>query len=367
MASAITASNASLASDEREFYAFIGSFTSEKRKARGTGISCYKLTGGVWEETGQIDGLVNPSFLVSDARRDVVYAVHGDSDFASSFLLDRKTGELRPQSRAATGGVNGVHQALTASGQFMLVANYASGSVAVLPVEPDGSLRPFIELLELPGEPGPHRLEQRGSHPHHIVPDPSGRYFLVPDKGLDCVFILAFDEDAKRLRIVSRAPLRPGAGPRHIAFHPHENVAFLVNELESSLALCRWDAASGTLTPIRQLSTLPDNFFGASTAAAIAVTPCGRFVYASNRGEDGIVCFEYDSETQNITALHWTQSGGKDPRFLTLSPGGTQIIAANEQGDNLVVFDMDKNDGGLSQHGKILHSLSPSTITFLPA
>ncbi len=367
MDTAVIALTAAHAPGTFKGHAFVGSFTTEARKARGTGIGIYKIDGDSWDDAGQIGGLVNPSFLVSDPQRGVLYAVHGDFDFASSFWLDLETGELRLLSQAATGGVNGVHQALTASGRFLLVANYASGSVAVLPVKPDGTLRPFIELLELPGEPGPHRHEQRGSHPHHIVLDPSGRYFLVPDKGLDCVFTLAFNEEAKRLRIVSRATMRPGAGPRHIAFHPHEDVAFLVNELESSLVLCRWDAATGTLAPVQQCSTLPERFFGASTAAAVAVTPCGRFVYASNRGQDGIACFEYDSEGQRIIPLHWTPSGGRDPRFITLSPDGTQIIAANEQGDSLAFFDIDQNDGTLNRQGGTLPRLSPSTIAFLPA
>lgn len=367
MDSAVTAANAPQSSEEGKFYAFVGSFTTEKRKARGMGIGIYNLDGDAWNEAGHEGGLVNPSFLVSDPQRSVVYAVHGDSDFASSFLFDSKTGAFSPLSRAATGGMNGVHQALTPSGRFLLVANYGSGSVAVLPVEADGTLRPFIDLLELPGEPGPHRHEQRGSHPHHIVPDPSGRFFLVPDKGLDCVFTLNFDEDAKRLRIVGKAALRPGAGPRHITFHPHEDVAFLVNELESTLTLCRWDAASGTLAPLRQLSTLPETFFGASTAAAVAVTLCGRFVYASNRGQDGIACFGYDSEAQQITPLHWTPSGGRDPRFMTLSADGARIVAANEQGDNLVFFDIGQINGELTRRGRAVPSLSPSTIAFLPA
>lgn len=352
---------------ECALYAFTGSFTTEKRKARGTGIGIYRLREDMWEEAGSMTGLINPSFLMSNPAHGVIYAVHGDSDFASAFLLDRETGKLRLLGQAATGGMNGVHLALTSSGHFLLVANYASGSVAALPVETDGMLRSFADLLELPGEPGPHRQEQRGSHPHHIVPDPSGRFFLVPDKGLDCVFTLIFDEGATRLRIVNRAALRPGAGPRHIAFHPHEDVAFLVNELESSLALCRWDAATGALAPLQQVSTLPENFFGASTAAAVAVTPCGRFVYASNRGQDGIACFGYDSEAQRISPLHHTDSGGRDPRFITLSPDGRQIIAANEQGDNLVFFDIDEADGRLTRRGKALHSRSPCTIAFLPA
>lgn len=354
-------------SGERKLYAFTGCFTTERRKARGVGIGVYTVDEQGWDVAGQIGGLINPSFLVSDTGRGVIYAVHGDSDYASSYRLDQETGTLQALGQAQTGGKNGVHQALTTSGRYLLVANYASGSVSVLPVEADGTLRPFVSRLELPGEAGPHRHEQRGAHPHHIVLDPSGRFFLVPDKGLDCVFVLAFDEHAASLRIVSRAGFRPGAGPRHIAFHPQEDVAFLVNELESALVLCGWDASTGTLTPLQQLSTLPEKFFGASTAAAIAVTRCGRFIYTSNRGQDGIACFGYDSEARSITLLHTTSSGGRDPRFITLSPDGRGLIVANEQGDGIVFFDINETDGALTGHGVPLPCLSPCSIAFLMA
>lgn len=365
MDSASRAAAATEASGGRKLYAFTGSFTTPARKARGTGIGVYWLDGQTWSEAGQIGGLVNPSFLIADPARHVLYAVHGDADFASAFRLEPETGKLLALGQAATGGLNGVHQALCTSGRFLLVANYASGSIAVLPVEADGTLRPFAGLLALPGTPGPHRQEQRGAHPHHVVPDPAGRFFLVPDKGLDCVFTLALDEASADLRIVSRAALRPGAGPRHIAFHPHEDVAFLVNELDSTLALCGWDGAWGTLTPLQQVSTLPETFFGASTAAELAVSVCGRFIYVSNRGQNGIACFGYDSEAQRITPLHWTESGGQDPRFITLSPAGTELIVANEQGDSIIFFDINEADGTLHRRGPALPCRSPSTIAFL--
>nr|NKR04571.1 lactonase family protein [Escherichia coli] len=140
------------------------------------------------------------------------------------------------------------HQALDATGRFLIVANYASGSVALLPIRPDGGLEPACHVLPLPGDPGPHRSEQACAHPHHVVLSPDWRHVLVPDKGLDRVFVLAVD--GERLAIVSETAMRPGAGPRHIAFHPQAPLAFLVNELESSVATCRWGAEAGTLTPL---------------------------------------------------------------------------------------------------------------------
>ncbi|WP_331317057.1 lactonase family protein [Methylobacterium mesophilicum] len=342
--------------------AFVGCFTTERRRARGRGIDIYR-TGrdlGDWTHLGRVENLTNPSFLVTDPARAILYTVQGDGEAASAFALE-PDGTLRGLGSAATGGTNSVHQALDPGGRFLIVANYASGSVALMPVRADGGLEPACQVLPLPGEPGPHRTEQACAHPHHVVLSPDGRHVIVPDKGLDRVFVLKLA--GERLAIVSQTAMRPGAGPRHIAFHPHEPLAFLVNELDSSVATCRWDAEAGTLTPLHLASTLPPDFFGASTAAAIAVTPDGRFVYASNRGQDGIARFRVDP-TGRLVPAGWTPSGGRDPRFMVLAPDGGHLLVANEQGDCLVAFAVDLETGDLTRAGS-RPSLSPCTVAFL--
>jgi 6-phosphogluconolactonase (cycloisomerase 2 family) len=344
-------------------YAFVGCFTTERRRARGRGIDVYRTGGGLdaWTPLGRVEGLANPSFLVGDPARSVLYTVQGDGEAASAFAVGAD-GSLRALGSAATGGTNSVHQALDPSGRFLIVANYASGSVALMPVRPDGGLEPACQILPIPGAPGPHRAEQACAHPHHVVLSPDGSHVLVPDKGVDRVFVLRLE--GERLAIVSEVAMRPGAGPRHLAFHPNRPLAFLVNELDSTIATCRWDAAAGTLTPLHLAPTLPPDFFGASTAAAIAVTPCGRFVYASNRGQDGIARFQVDAAADRLDPLGWTRSGGRDPRFMTLTPDGERLIVANEQGDSLVEFAIDPDSGDLAQTGS-RPSLSPCTIAFL--
>ena len=343
--------------------AFVGCFTTARRRARGTGIDVYRVADRLedWTHLGQVAGLDNPSFLVADPGRALLYTVQGDGEAASAFAA-APDGSLRALGSAATGGSNGVHQALDPSGRFLIVANYASGSVALLPVRPDGGLEPATQILPLPGEPGPHRTEQAAGHPHHVVLSPDGRHVLVPDKGLDRVFVLRLDGD--RLGIVSEAVLRPGAGPRHLAFHSGGALAFLIDELDSTIATCRWDAESGKLKPLHLASTLPPDFFGASTAAAIVVTPCRRFVYASNRGQDGIARYRVDEAGARLESMGWTPSGGRDPRFMTLMPDGMHLLVANEQGDSLVAFAIDPETGDLTPAGS-RPSLSPCTIAFL--
>jgi 6-phosphogluconolactonase len=349
--------------------AFVGCFTTPERKARGTGIDICRInpTTGAWRLLGSHGGLVNPSLLITDPMRRILYAVHGDCDYATALAIDPLAGTLRPLGRASTGGRNGVHQALDSAGRFLIVANYASGTVAVLPVRPDGSLEDFIQLVELPGPIGPHRSEQAASHPHQVVFDPSGQFVLVPDKGLDRVFVLRFDAAQGRLSLAEAAParMRPGAGPRHLAFHPTLPIVFVVNELDSTIATCRWDGATGELRPVHLVSTLPPDFFGASTAAALVVTPDGNHVYATNRGQDGIAHFAFDPVCCGLSAAGWTSSDGRDPRFMTLDPTGTGLLVANEQGDSILAFDLHEPSGTPIRRAVALSSASPCTIAFL--
>ena len=220
-------------------YAYVGCYTTAQRSARGDGIHVYRIhpETGAWTHVQHVGDLVNPSFLVMAADQRHLYSVHGDETYASSFSVDRTTGFLQPLNRAETGGRNGVHQALDPAGRFMVVANYAAGSVAVLPVRPDGALSDAVQVVELPGQPGPHRIEQVSSHPHHVVFDPAGRWVIVPDKGLDRVFVFRFDAATGKLTPAAPGAVaaRAGSGPRHAAFHPRLPVAWVVNELASTI------------------------------------------------------------------------------------------------------------------------------------
>ncbi len=343
----------------------VGSFTTAERKARGEGIHVYRVDpdSGAWMPTQQIGDLENPSYFTIDAKRLVLYTVHGDRDYVTAFSIDPEQGGLHRLGRANTGGMNGVHPALDPTGRFLLVANYASGSVAVLPVAQDGTPGDFVQVLELPGPIGPHRTEQKISHPHQIVFDPSGRFVIVPDKGLDRVFVLGFE--AGRLEIVSHVVMRPGAGPRHMVFHPHLAYAFVVNELDSTVATCRWDAANGVLTPLALTPCLPPEFFGASTTAAIVITPDGEHVYVSNRGQDGITHLRFDAQQARLNVMGWTPANGRDPRFMTLNCQGDRLIVAAEQGDSIAEFTIAPQSGQLTQQTNMLPVKSPCTIIFL--
>jgi 6-phosphogluconolactonase len=348
-------------------YAYVGSFTTAERKARGDGIQVYRVdpATGAWTHVQHVGDLVNPSYLALSRDQRVLYSVHGDGDYASAFALDPKSGEAKLLGRAATGGKNGVREALDPSGKYLVVANYSSGSVAVLPVGPDGALRDQHQLVQLPGEPGPHKVEQQSSHPHDIVFDPSGRFVLVPDKGLDRVFVFRFDGATGKLTPTEQGSVRslPGAGPRHLAFHPKLPIVWVLNELNSTVATYRFDPYSGSLTPFQVLTTLPADFTGDSTAAEIAVSPDGRFVYGSNRGHDSVAIYAANAEGL-LSPAGWQPTQGAGPRFIGLDPSGRFLNAANEQGDNVVTFKVDAASGKLTPTGQVIKNGSPVTIVY---
>ena len=348
--------------------AFIGGFTTPERMARGRGIVACRVdpASGAWTVIGEATGLDNPSFLIADAAGRTLYSVHGDRDYVTAFSIERETGTLVELNRAAAGGRNGVHQVIDPTGRFLIVANFAGGSLAVLPIRMDGSLGDLAHRLDLTGPQGPHRIEQISAHPHHVVFDPTGRFLLAPDKGLDRVFVLRFDANRGQLAMADggHAVMRPGAGPRHIVFHPTAPFAFVACELDSTIAACRWDAGAGVLAPAYVVSSLPPQFFSETIASAIVINRDGQNIYVSNRGQDGIVHLRFDESAIRLDVVGWTSSGGQVPRFMTLSPMGDRLIVANEQGDNITAFDFGEG-GVLIPRGPVLQTPSPATIVFL--
>ena len=355
---------ANLANARQGGLAIVGSFTTRERKARGTGINVFRHTYTVrWEPVGQLNGLVNPSYLYADPSRNLVYAAHGDADFASAYAIDPASGGITCIGEANSAGHNGVAIAMHPSGRFLFVANYSSGSITTLPINDDRSPSDASQRLDLPGPTGPHGVEQTMSHPHDVVMDPSGQFLIVPDKGLDRVFVLRPDDRSGELSVVSYAVLRPASGPRHIAFHPTLPRAYVVNEIDSTVASLAWDATTGALTPLHVAPALPASFFGPSAAAEIIVDPSGRFVYASNRGADSITRFSLDASGDHLTLQGWVPSGGRGPRYVTLSPDGL-LVVANVQGDNIVEFEINPETGDLTATNTI-YTASPSSVAYL--
>jgi 6-phosphogluconolactonase len=321
-------------------YAYVGSRTTRERNARGAGICVFRfdpITGAL--NLLQVVGdLINPSFLALHPRLPVLYTVHGDSQEISSFSVNRETGLLRFQSSESCGGKNPVHLALDPTCRHLIVSNHISSSLAVLPIAEDGSLQKLSQLLALEGMPGPHRKEQPFAKPHFNPFDPSGRFVLVPDKGLDKVFVFGFEQG--RLTPASFPALicREGSGPRHLAFHPSQPWVYIINELDNTVTACTFDSTTGLLQAFQIISSLSDSFTANSRASGIQIDASGQILFASNRGEDSIAVMQINAQTGRLNYLRSLPCSGKTPRFFTLSPCRRWMMVLNEDSDQILSF-----------------------------
>jgi 6-phosphogluconolactonase (cycloisomerase 2 family) len=284
----------------------------------------------------------------------------------TAYQVDQTTGRLTVLNQQPTGGTNGVHLAIDATGRFLALANYATGSLALFPINPDGSLGTLSDLARTTGDPGPHRTQQERSHPHHCPFDRTGRYIVVPDKGLDRVFVYRLDTARGKL-VVGDPPSvksRAGAAPRHVDFHPTRPLAYVINELDSTITTYQFDPAHGLLKALQIAPTLPSTYTGDNTAAEIAVAASGRFVYGSNRGHNSIAIFAVDHQTGMLNSVGWEPTQGETPRFFTLDPSGTHLYAANQTSDTIVVFNVNQATGALTPSGETIQVKTPTTIVF---
>jgi 6-phosphogluconolactonase len=347
-------------------YAYVGSRTTRERNAHGDGISVYKVDqqNGSLELVQLVKDLVNPSYLALSRDGAFLYTVHGDETQVSAFKVDRASGQLTFLNRQETQGKNPVHLALDLTGKFLVVTNHIGASLAVLPVGADGSLGPLTQLVPFTGPIGPHRVEQKQAKPHFSPFDPSGRFVIVPDKGLDRVFSFRFDGGSLTPASTPFVAAREGSGPRHLAFHPTKPFVYVVNELDSTVTTYRFRSDTGALEPLQILSSLPSSFTGNSRAAGIVVDQAGRTLYVSNRGHDSIAVFRIDETTGLLEFSGADASNGRTPRFFTLSPSGRLMFVLNEESDTIVAFRVDASSGRLAPTGASVKSGSPVCMVF---
>jgi 6-phosphogluconolactonase (cycloisomerase 2 family) len=311
-----------------------------------------------------VGDLVNPSFLLLNPTCDVLYTVHGDQDSVSAFRVDPATGRLSFLSRQCCDGQNPVHLALDPAGRHLVVSNHITGTLAVLPVAPDGALGPVSQLFKLEGSPGPHRKEQPFAKPHFNPFDPSGRWVLVPDKGLDKVFVFRFDNGHLSPAPVPAVDSREGAGPRHLAFHPQRPWVYVVNELDNTVTAYRFNGETGQLTPFQVLPTLADTFTGNSRASEIEVDAAGRTLYASNRGEDSLAVFGIDPLNGRLTLRQTAPAGGKTPRFFAIDPTQAWLLVLNEDSDEIRVCPREPDTGQVTEAVCAVACGSPVCVVF---
>ncbi len=362
---------------------FIGTYTESILfgsgnilQGKGEGIYVYRLDqlSGALEFVGKTTGFANPSYLAFDATRKFLYAVNELKTYegkptgtVSAFAVDADTGTLDFLNRQPTLGTDPCHVLVDAQRKHVFVANFMSGSVCVLPVRDDGSLGAASDFIQHRGS-SVDPARQTGPHAHSVTLDASNRFAFVPDLGLDRLMVYRFDPKRGKLEapIVPWIKMKPGSGPRHLAFHPSGRFAYLVNELDSTVAVLSYESGSGTFEQVQTVSTLPEGFVGTSSCADIQVSASGAFVYASNRGHDSIVIYRVDPLAGRLSTVDHEPTRGKTPRSFGIDPSGNFLLAANQDSDSIVSFRIDPDSGGLRSTGQVTQVPTPVCVKFLP-
>jgi 6-phosphogluconolactonase len=251
----------------------------------------------------------------------------------------------------------------------VFVANYNGGSVAVFPIKPDGTLGPRTAFDQHTGKSvTPDRPQQ--AYSHSIIVDPSNRFVLNADLGLDRVYIYKFDATTGALAPNSPAWFtdHPGSGPRHVIFSADGKTVYVSHEIANVVGVYAWDGAKGTMTEIQSLSTLPADFKGTNTAAEIQLHPSGKFLYVTNRGQDSVALFDVDAATGKLTFVETTPTHGKTPRNFTLDPTGQWLLASNQESNSAIVYRVDQKNGKLTPVGPLATlPAAPFCERFVPA
>lgn len=351
---------------------YVGTYTRGKH---GGVYACeLDLESGRLSEARLAAETDNPSFLAVHPTHRFLYAVGELSEFdgknsgaVNAFSVDPKSGSLTLLNQQPSGGAGPCYVVVDATGKNVLVANYGGGSVACLPIHPDGSLGPATTFIQHEGSSvNPQR--QQGPHAHSINLDRNNRFAIAADLGLDKLLVYRFDPHKGTLT-PSDPPFvstKPGGGPRHFALHPNGKFAYANLEITSMVTALRYDADHGVLTPLQTLSTLPDGFDGNNSTAETRVHPNGNFVYVSNRGHNSVAIFAVDPSKGTLTPVGHASTRGKTPRNFNLDPSGRYLLAANQDTNNVVAFRVNGTTGKLTPTGSDIRVPSPVCVRFIP-
>jgi len=366
---AATISLAALSTVSAEsLYVYLGTYTSGARSGQGIFRSVLDLETGKLSDAALAAEAKSPSFIEIHPGGKFLYAVSesGGDGSVGAYAIDPDTGNLRLLNQQPSGGAGPCHVSIDRTGRNVLVTNYGSGSASVIPIRPDGSLAEPTGFVQHEGSSvNPER--QKGPHAHSINVSPDNRFAYVADLGIDKIMIYRLD--AQEGTIVANSPpfaqLKPGAGPRHFAFHPGGKSAYVINELDCTITAFAYDSTSGALTEVQTAPTLPEGFAGRSACAEIRVHPSGRFLYGSNRGHDSIVVYRIEEAEKPLTFVEHETAGIKTPRNFNIDPTGAFCLVANQGSDSVVVFRVNPGTGELEPTGHKIAVPKPVCVRFL--
>jgi len=361
-----------------KFLVYVGTYTEEGSKSQGIYAYRYDAATAQLTPLGLAAETTNPSFVALHPNGKFLYAVNEVGNYkgpnsggVSAFAIDRSngdhaTGKLTFLNELPSRGADPCYITVDRTGKYVLVANYTGGSVIVYPILEDGRLGEASAFVQHTGH-GVDPKRQEAAHAHSIDLSPDNRFAFVDDLGLDELLVYKFDATKGSLAPNDPpfAKVDPGAGPRHFVLRPDGKFAYVVSEMAHTVTVFSTDAATGRLQRLQTLPTLPKDFTGRNDDAEIQVHPSGRFLYASNRGDDSIAIYAIDGSKGMLTQVAIVPTGGKEPRSFEIDPTGTLLFAANQKSDNIVLFKIDQKTGKLTPTGKVLDVPTPVCVKFV--
>jgi 6-phosphogluconolactonase len=351
-------------------FVYIGTYTDSG--SEGIYVSRFDPATGRLTSPELAAKIPDASFLAAAPDAHFLYAVdeldhfNGEKTGAvSAFSIDSLTGKLILLNQVSARGAGPAHIALDRTGRFVFVANYTGGSVAVFRLLPGGKIGESTAFDQHYGS-SVNQDRQEGPHAHAIAISPDNRFALVADLGLDQIFVYPFDASLGALERPRVVKTDPGSGPRHLTFSKGGKFVYVINELKSSITVYSFGLSNGAMSPLQTVSSLPAMFAGTSTSAEIVLHPSGKFLYASNRGDDSIAAFAVDPAKGTLALIGHVSTGGKTPRSFAIDPSGQWLLAANQNSNSVVAFRINRESGRLTPTGQSVEVKSPAMLDFVP-
>ncbi|MFT3843783.1 MAG: lactonase family protein [Lacibacter sp.] len=352
-----------LFTNAQEPFLIVGTYTS----TGSDGIYVYQFN----EQTGDATKMSyakisNPSFLVVSPDMKFVYAVNEDnSGSVSAFSFNKDSAKLSFINQTISGGVHPCYINIGKGGKYVITGNYSSGSIAVSGINYNGSVSQPRQIIQHKGK-GVNEKRQEGPHVHSVVFSPDYKYLFAPDLGLDKImaYKVAPESGALSPAEPSFVQVKPGAGPRHFEFHPNGKFAYLMEEMSGAVSVFKYE--EGKLNFLQNISSHPLSFEGDKGSADIHVSPDGRFLYCSNRGDaNSIAIFSINQETGMLRITGFQPTLGLHPRNFTIDPTGNFLLVANRDSDEIVIFKIDKQTGLLEDTKKRIPVLKPVCLKWI--
>ena len=353
-----------------DYLVYVGSYAQGDEE----GIHVYSFDTGTSTLTPQssVGGVENPSFLDISPDRRYLYAIGESSEVngvpggaVAAFAIDQQSGALTHINTQSAVGTGPCHISVDPTGCHVFVANYGGGSVAILPINEDGSLGEASDFVQHQGS-SVDASRQQEPHAHSIWVTPNNKHAFAPDLGLDKIKIYAIDHQSGKLSEQTSGEVDPGQGPRHLDFHPDGRRAYVINEMGNTVTVFDYDAEAGTLAAVQTISTLPEGYSEVSHTADIHVHPNGKFLYGSNRGHDSIAIYAIDPDNGQLATIEIVATGGNGPRNFGIDPTGNYLIAGNHGSNDIFTFKIDQATGRLTAVGERVEVPSPVCHKFIP-